>query len=95
MSIDKATVAKVANLARIKIEESQQEGIASELSKILDWVEQLNEVNTDNVEPMTSVVEVALPRRRDEVTDGDCQQDVLANAPKAEHGFFTVPKVIE
>ena len=70
MSIDKATVAKVANLARIKIEESQQEDIASELSKILDWVEQLNEVDTDNVEPMTSVVEVALPRRRDEVTDG-------------------------
>jgi len=95
MSIDKATVEKIAHLARIEVAESDLEPMAAELSNILDWVEQLSKVNTDDVPPMTSVVEAQLPWRKDEITDGNRQDDVLANAPEAEHGFFAVPKVIE
>ena len=95
MSIDKATVARIASLARIEVGEARQQELAGELNQILEWVEQLKEVNTDHVEPMTSVVEAALPRRVDVVNDGNCADDVLANAPDAEHGFFAVPKVIE
>jgi aspartyl-tRNA(Asn)/glutamyl-tRNA(Gln) amidotransferase subunit C len=95
MSIDKATVAKIARLARIHVPEENQEALAGELSNILGWVEQLAEVNTDDVAPMTSVVEVDLPRREDAVTDGDCQDKVLANAPSRDGGFFVVPRVIE
>ena len=95
MSIDKATVAKIARLARIHVPEESREALAGELSNILGWVEQLAEVDTDDVAPMTSVVEVPLPRRKDEVTDGDCQDKVLANAPRSDDGFFVVPKVIE
>ncbi|MBO0334380.1 Asp-tRNA(Asn)/Glu-tRNA(Gln) amidotransferase subunit GatC [Sneathiella sp. CAU 1612] len=95
MSLDKATVAKVANLARIKIEEKDLEPMAAELNNILGWVEQLGEVDTDNVEPMTSVAEMRLRWRADEVTDGGYVEDVVANAPGGEDGYFAVPKVIE
>lgn len=95
MSIDKVTVEKIAHLARIEVAQSDLEPMAAELSNILDWVEQLAKVNTDDVPPMTSVVEAKLPWRKDEVTDGNRLEDILANAPEAEHGFFAVPKVIE
>ena len=95
MSLDKATVAKVANLARIKIEEEDLEPMAAELNNILGWVEQLGEVDTENVEPMTSVAEMSLRWRADEVTDGGYVEDVVANAPSREDGFFAVPKVVE
>ncbi|WP_138379836.1 Asp-tRNA(Asn)/Glu-tRNA(Gln) amidotransferase subunit GatC [Luteithermobacter gelatinilyticus] len=95
MSVDKDTVAKIANLARITVPEDKLEPLAGELNNILDWVEMLSEVDTDGVDPMTSVVEASLPMREDKVTDGGYREDILANAPAAEHGFFAVPKVIE
>jgi aspartyl-tRNA(Asn)/glutamyl-tRNA(Gln) amidotransferase subunit C len=95
MSIDKATVARIAMLARIKIPEDEQERLAGELSNILGWVEQLAEVDTADVRPMTSVVDAEPVMRADVVTDGDCRDDVTANAPTPAHGFFTVPKVVE
>ncbi|PHQ71698.1 MAG: Asp-tRNA(Asn)/Glu-tRNA(Gln) amidotransferase GatCAB subunit C [Sneathiella sp.] len=95
MSLDKATVAKVANLARIKVEEKDLDHLAAELNNILGWVEQLGEVDTDNVEPMTSVADMQLRWRKDEITDGGYADDVIANAPGREDGFFAVPKVIE
>lgn len=95
MSVDKTTVAKIADLARIEVKADELEPLAGELNNILDWIEQLSEVNTDGVAPMTSVVEVELPWRTDKVTDGGYRDDVLANAPHVEHGFFSVPKVIE
>ena len=100
MSVDKATVAKIASLARIKMNDDELERMAPELSQILDWVEQLGEVDTSQVEPMTAVIPNAL-RLRDDVVDADPltgggrRDAVLANAPAAEHGFFGVPKVIE
>ncbi len=95
MALDKATVARIAILARIKLPRSEQEHLARELSAILGWIEQLAEVDTAGVEPMSSVVAMRLPMREDEVTDGDCRDKILANAPAAAHGFFTVPKVVE
>ncbi len=95
MSVDRDTVAKIAKLARIRIEAEQMEPLAAELSNILGWIEQLNELDTDGVAPMTSVVEVEAPLRKDAVTDGDCRDQVLANAPEAADGFFLVPKVVE
>jgi aspartyl-tRNA(Asn)/glutamyl-tRNA(Gln) amidotransferase subunit C len=95
MSLDKDTVAKIAHLARIHVPEQDLAPLAGELSQILEWVEQLNEVDTDGVAPMTSVVEIPARWRKDEVTDGGYVEDVLANAPEAEHGFYTVPKVVE
>ena len=95
MAIDKATVAKIARLARIRVPEDEQERLAGELSNILGWVEQLSEVDTAGVRPMASVVEARPPMRRDAVTDGGCRDEVTANAPAAERGFFTVPKVVE
>ena len=95
MSIDKATVAKIARLARIHVPEEDREHLAGELSNILTWVEQLDAVDTEGVAPMTSVVEVMLPRRADVVTDGDCADDIVANAPRRDDDFFVVPKVIE
>ena len=93
--IDKATVAKIARLSRIKIAEDKQEALAGELNNILGWIEQLNEVDTDDIAPMASVVEAKLRWREDQVNDGNKQDDVLANAPRAEFGFYGVPKVIE
>lgn len=95
MAIDAATVRKVAKLARIAEPEDRLEPLAKELSGILNWIEQLNEVDTDGVEPMTSAVHSTLPMREDVVTDGGDAQKVLANAPKAVNGFFVVPKVVE
>lgn len=94
-NIDKATVAKIARLARIKIDEEKLEPMAGELNNILGWVEQLAEVNTDNIEPMSSVVDAKLRWREDAVDDGDKADSVLKNAPNAEFGFYAVPKVIE
>ena len=95
MSVDKDTVAKIANLARIDIPEERRESLAGELNNILNWIEQLSEVDTDGVEPMTSVVSQPLFRRVDKVTDGGYRDQILANAPTSEHGFFAVPKVLE
>ena len=95
MAIDKATVARIATLARIKIPEEDQEALAGELSNIFGWIEQLGEVDTDGVTPMASAVDAVLPMRQDAVTDGDRQADVTANAPARADGFFTVPKVVE
>ena len=95
MAIDAATVRKIARLARIAEPEDLLEPLAKELSSILDWIEQLNEVDTDGVEPMTSAVKMPLPMREDVVTDGGDPGRVLANAPKTANNFFVVPKVVE
>jgi aspartyl-tRNA(Asn)/glutamyl-tRNA(Gln) amidotransferase subunit C len=95
MALDKATVAHIATLARIKLPESEQDKIAGELSHILGWIEQLAEINTSGVEPMTSVAAMSLQMREDVVTDGNRRDEILANAPEAAHGFFVVPKVVE
>ena len=95
MAIDAATVRKVARLARIAEPEEKLESLAKELSGIMAWIEQLAEVNTDGVEPMTSAVAVALPLREDVVTEGGDASKVLSNAPKSVGGFFVVPKVVE
>lgn len=100
MSIDRATVAKIASLARIKMSDEELDRMAPELNQIIDWVEQLGEVDTSDVEPMTAVIPNVLRLREDEVnadpyTGGDRRDAVLANAPAAEHGFYGVPKVIE
>ena len=95
MSIDKETAAKVAKLARIDVAEDQLPALADEFSAILGFIEQLNEVDIDGVEPMVSVTPMRLKRREDVVTDGNQQEAVLANAPDAREGFFAVPKVVE
>jgi len=95
MSVDKDTVRKVARLARIAVPEARLEPMARELNGILAWIEQLNEVDVKGVEPMTTPVAMTLPMREDVVTDGDRQDEILANAPRAEDGFFVVPKVVE
>jgi len=95
MSVDTATVKKVASLARIAISDGDAERLVPELNNILGWIEQLGEVDTSAVEPMTAVIPNTLRLRDDVVTDGGIRDEVLANAPLAEHGFFTVPKVIE
>ena len=96
MAIDENTVRKVAKLARIALPEERVAAMAAELNAIMAWIEQLNEVDVEGVEPMTSAVEgLSLPMREDVVTDGDDPDCVLKNAPKAEDGFFVVPKVVE
>jgi aspartyl-tRNA(Asn)/glutamyl-tRNA(Gln) amidotransferase subunit C len=95
MALDKAAVAHIASLARIRLAETEIEPLAGELSHILDWVGQLNEVDTTGVAPMTSAAAAGLPMREDAVTDGGCRETILGNAPRAAHGFFTVPKVVE
>jgi aspartyl-tRNA(Asn)/glutamyl-tRNA(Gln) amidotransferase subunit C len=95
MPVDAATVKKIASLARIAITDEEVAKIAPELDNILGWIEQLGEVDTSSVEPMTAVIANTLRLRDDIVTDGGKRDAVLANAPQAEHGFFTVPKVIE
>ena len=100
MSVDRETVAKIASLARIEMDEPALDRMVPEFNNILAWVEQLGEVDTSGVEPMTAVIPQAL-RLRDDVIDADpltgggIRDEVLANAPAAEHGFFAVPKVIE
>jgi aspartyl-tRNA(Asn)/glutamyl-tRNA(Gln) amidotransferase subunit C len=95
MSVSPEQVRHIANLARIAMSEEEIERLVPELNNILGWVEQLGEVNTDGIEPLTAVIDQKLRLRDDKVTDGDCRDEVLANAPGAEHGFFAVPKVIE
>jgi aspartyl-tRNA(Asn)/glutamyl-tRNA(Gln) amidotransferase subunit C len=95
MALDKAAVAQIAALARIRLTEAELEPLADELSHILTWVEQLNEVDTSGVAPMASTAVTSLPMRNDEVTDGGCREDILGNAPRMARGFFVVPKVIE
>lgn len=95
MAIDQDTVKRVAFLSRLKIEDDKIQATESEFNKILNWVEQLNEVNTDNVEPLVSVNESYITCREDKVTEGNQSQAVLANAPQAEYGYFVVPKVVE
>ncbi len=95
MALDKAAVAHIATLARIRLAEAELEPLARELSQILDWVAQLDEVDTEGVPPLASVAELALPMRADEVTDGNCRSAILGNAPQTAHGFFAVPKVVE
>ena len=95
MSVDTATVRKIANLARIAASEAEIEALVPELNNILGWIEQLGEVDTSGVEPLAAVIPNHLRLREDIVTDGGIREQVLANAPQAEHGFFAVPKVIE
>ncbi len=95
MSIDTDTARRVAKLARIRVEEDALPGLASEFNTILGFIEQLNEVDVEGIEPMTSVTPMRLARRDDVVTDGNQQDKVLANAPDAREGFFAVPKVVE
>ena len=95
MSVDTATVRHIAKLARIAVTDHEVEAMVPELNNILAWVEQLQEVDVTGVEPMTAVIPNQLRLRADVVNDGDVREDVLANAPVAEHGFFAVPKVIE
>lgn len=95
MSLDKDTVRNIAFLARIEVPEEELDHLAGELSKIIGFVEQLQELDTSGVPPMTSVAELSLPQRDDVVTDGNTQDKVLINAPEADDGFFLVPKVVE
>ena len=95
MPLDKAAVAHIATLARIRLNEDELEPLAAELSQILTWVEQLAEVETRDVAPMTSVAAMTLPMRDDKITDGDRRDAILQNAPQQARGFFAVPKVVE
>lgn len=95
MSVDTATVRHIAKLARIAVTEGEVEALVPELNNILGWIEQLQEVDVSGIEPMTAVIPNILRLRDDVVTDGGKRDDVLKNAPVAEHGFFAVPKVIE
>lgn len=95
MALDKATVARIATLARIRVADDDLEPLAAELSGILGWIEQLMAVDTENVPPMTSVAEMTLPMRDDVVTDGANRDAIIGNAPRSARGFFAVPKVVE
>jgi aspartyl/glutamyl-tRNA(Asn/Gln) amidotransferase, C subunit len=95
MSVDQKTVRRIAHLARIAVTEEDVPHLQGELNAILSFVEQLNEVNVDGVEPMTSVTPMTMKKRQDGVTDGDCAEKILRNAPAREDDFFVVPKVIE
>jgi aspartyl-tRNA(Asn)/glutamyl-tRNA(Gln) amidotransferase subunit C len=95
MSVDTQQVRHIAKLARIAMSDADIAAMVPELNAIIGWVEQLGEVNTEGVEPLTAVIDQKLRLRDDVVTDGECRDAVLANAPEAQHGFFAVPKVIE
>ena len=95
MSVSSEQVRHIAKLARIAMSEEELERLVPELNNILGWVEQLGEVDTDGVEPLTAVIDQKLRLRDDVVNDGNIREKVLANAPEAQHGFFAVPKVIE
>ncbi len=95
MKVDDATVRNIARLARIKVDDTQAKTLESELNGILQWVEQLNEVDTEGVEPMTCVTEMGVKMRKDEVTDGGYPADIVKNAPESVDQFFVVPKVVE
>ncbi len=95
MPLDRAAVRHIATLARIRVSDAEADALVGDLGKILAWVEQLSEVDTSGVEPMASVVARQLPRRADEITDGNLRDRILANAPEPALGFFAVPKVVE
>ena len=95
MSVDAATVRRIAHLARIAVAESEVEHLQGELNAMLAFVEQLREVNVDGVEPMTSVMPMEMKKRRDVVNDGEIADEVIANAPETQDHFFLVPKVVE
>jgi len=94
-AIDHATVKKIANLARIRVKEDETDRYANQIGGIMQWVEQLGQVNTDQVEPLSNVANIDLAWREDKVTDGGIQKDVLANAPESLEGFYVVPKIVE
>jgi aspartyl-tRNA(Asn)/glutamyl-tRNA(Gln) amidotransferase subunit C len=95
MSVDDATVRRIAHLARIKVEDDEVAHLKGELNAILAWVEQLQAVDVEGVEPMTSVTPMTMKMRQDEVTDGGIAEDVVKNAPMSDDNFFLVPKVVE
>jgi aspartyl-tRNA(Asn)/glutamyl-tRNA(Gln) amidotransferase subunit C len=95
MSVDAATVRRIAHLARIAVSDDEVPHLAGELNAMLDFVEQLSEVNVEGVEPMTSVTPMAMKKRADVVNDGEIADDIVANAPATEGHFFLVPKVVE
>lgn len=95
MAVDTKTVKRIASLAKLKIDDDKVKDAESEFNKILDWIEQLNEVDTNNVEPLLSVNDENLRLREDKVTDGNQRDAVLANAPVSSYGYFVVPKVVE
>ncbi|MDB5668960.1 MAG: gatC [Alphaproteobacteria bacterium] len=95
MSVDAATVRHIAKLARIAVSDEEVAALEPELNNILGWIEQLQEVDVAGIQPMTAVIPNTLRMRKDVVDDGGIRDDVLANAPAPEHGFFAVPKVIE
>lgn len=95
MAFNEETAANVANLARLHLSDEQKQKFAGEVDGILKWVEQLQEVNVEGVEPLVSVTEQTDAIRADIVTDGDIQADLMKNAPETTHGFYVVPKVVE
>jgi aspartyl-tRNA(Asn)/glutamyl-tRNA(Gln) amidotransferase subunit C len=95
MSVDRATVHRIAHLARIAISEDEAARLETELSGILEWVAQLDEIDTTDVEPMTRVVAMTMKKRPDVVSDGDCADAILRNAPVVDDDYFVVPKIVE
>jgi len=95
MSVDRATVRRIARLARIAITDEEVARLETELSGILDWVSQLDELDTSNVEPMTRVEAMTMKKREDVVTDGFCADDIVKNAPQVDDHYFVVPKIVE
>lgn len=95
MALDKTVVAKIAMLARIEVPDGELEALAGELTKIMTWIEQLQEVDVTGVDPMTGVAPAAMPMRDDAVDDGGDRDAILKNAPQPVNGFFAVPKVVE
>jgi aspartyl-tRNA(Asn)/glutamyl-tRNA(Gln) amidotransferase subunit C len=93
--VDEAEVRRIARLARLEITDAEAESLKGEINAILQWVDELNRIDTTGVEPMTSVVAMTLKERRDEVTDGGIAADIVKNAPAAEDNYFVVPKVVE
>ena len=95
MKIDKNTINKIARLSRIKLNDKESEDYIKDLNSILDWVEQLNEVNTENIEPLSNISSSVLPKREDTPKDANSSDEILENAPDKLEGFFAVPKVVE
>ena len=95
MSLDHATVRRIARLARIEVTDAEVESYVGDLNNIFDWIGQLSEGDTENVLPLTSVADMQLPQRKDEVADGGIREEILANAPRSHGGHFVVPKVVE
>ena len=95
MKIDKNTINKIARLSRIKLDDKESEDYIKDLNSILDWVEQLNEVNTENIEPLSNISSSVLPKREDTSKDVNSSDEILENAPDKHEGFFAVPKVVE